>query len=206
MDLYQGQQNDYGDQGWGGYPDAQMSGLGSLTAAPMTYTPNLGPVGSGSSYWPGDVSMDAAALNYIGVTPDSLLLRPSTGTQAGDMAASAGAWDPNFQAGVKAFQGANGDTVDGWIGPQTRTSLAAAVTAANLKASPIAPPQPISPTPPAPDVPPPGVLPSPGGGGGGSPDLPPDLTPSFLSTTTGKVVVGLGVAAVLGGVYYWYTA
>ena len=191
-----------GDQGWGDYPDAR--GMGSLTAAPMTYAPSLASVGSGSSYWPGDVSHDALALNFLGFIPDQIMssVKPSTGSEAGDMAANAGAWDPTFQQGVKDFQDVNNDTVDGWIGPPTRTSLAAAVIARNLQSSPLVPPQPVTPTPPAPGVPPPGVLPSPFNP---QPYTPPAPAPGAQAAATPWLMYGGIAAAALAvvGVGWW---
>jgi putative peptidoglycan binding protein len=202
---------DYGD-GWGDYPDAQMSGqtigMGALWTPPLDYAPSTSSVGSGAAYWPGDVTADAQALNVLQYLSDTSAYwqpgtnspaHPSTGSQSGDMAASAGAWDPLFQAAVRQAQASFGDTQDGWIGPQTRASLAQAVAAWNQANSPIAPPQPVSPTPPAPDVPPPAVIP---GGGDGPGPAPSDggLT-SYL--TPKNIAIGLGALVVVGG-GLWY--
>lgn len=208
MDLSQG------SDGWGDYYDergmsgfVQMGDMGSVSNAPLLYIPNTNAVGSGAAYFPGDVSSDALALNYLGFIPDALLpqLARSTGTQGGDMANGAGAWDQVFQQAVRDFQGVAGDTVDGWIGPKTRISLGAAVGAKNLSASPVAPPQvlppvpvipgtpiiPIAPVPGSPLPSQPGVLVQPSGGG------------AFDNLSTGaKIGIGAAILGVLG-VGYW---
>lgn len=217
---------DYGD-GWGSYPDAQMSGvapqMGALWTPPLAYTPDLSAVGSGSAYFPGDVTGDAEALNVLGYLTDTdpywqsgtnQAVHPSTGSQAGDMAAAAGAWDPNFQAAVTRAEAAYGLTQDGWIGPQSRTALVQGVAAWNTANSPIAPPQPVSPTPPAPNVTPPAVIPTPVPGGGLLPPVPEpssnggggtDVGPGGIIgwfeglTTIEKVGLGVGALAVVGG-------
>lgn len=210
MDPNEGS-GDYGDNGWGDYPNAQMSGMGALWTPPLSYAPSTASVGSGSAYWPGDVMADAEALNVLGYLSDtsaywepgtSTPVHPSTGSQSGDMSAGAGAWDPNFQAAVKAAQAAYGDTQDGWIGPQTRGSLANAVAAWNQANSPIAPPQPLSPTPPAPDVPDPSVIP---GGGGPSPSPSEPAAPGSIQSylTPRNIAIGLGVLVLAGGAYYF---
>lgn len=205
MDMSQGY------DGWGEYYDERGMGgfvqqsMGSVSSPPLIYVPNLQSVGSGSAYWPGSVSNDAVALNYLGFIPDAILptLSPSTGSQAGDMGQSAGAWDQDFITAVKDFQGLAGVTQDGWIGPQTRTALAAAVTAKNLSASPVAPPMPLPAIPILPNGPPP-IAPVPGGGG----TLPGILVqPASQQTTEGlstnaKIGIGVGIAALLG-VGYW---
>jgi hypothetical protein len=222
-----GEGDDFGDQGWGDYPTAQMAGVGGMAALwtpPLSYTPSLTAVGSGSAYWPGDVTADAQALNVLGYLTDTdpywvsggnTAVHPSTGSQAGDMAASAGAWDPNFQAALKLAQAAEGATVDGWIGPQSRGDLANAVAAWNQANAPNAPPQPVSPTPPAPNVPPPAVIPVLPGNGGLLPPVPEPSNNGGGSTPTGpiawfeglstiaKVGVVAGAVAVVGG-GLWY--
>ncbi len=112
-----------------------IGGLGDIGGTPFVYIPDLAPVGSKASYFPRDVEQDAGALNFLGFLSDvdDANRFTSTGTQSGDMAQEAGAWDPGFKGGVTRFQAAKGLTVDGWIGPNTRTALALAVTQANAK-------------------------------------------------------------------------
>ena len=143
------------EDGWSGYPDERMGGLGDMAMAGLNYSPSFSDVGHGSAYWPGDVSADAAALNYIGFLPDvyAAQLNPSTGSQQGDMNGAAGAWDPNFRQAVTDFQDSAGLTADGWIGPNTRRALAVAVQAKNASDSPIAPPYIPPPVAPAPGIP-----------------------------------------------------
>lgn len=148
--------------GWSEYPDHSMGFLMALGAmGAFTYLPNLAPVGSGSAYSPGDTSDDAAALNYLGYYPDPLLQQHvgTSGSAADDMNNATGAWDPTFQTAVTDFQSTTpGLTVDGWIGPKTRTAILAAVTAKNAQPSPIVPVGPY--TPPASPIPvPPAVVP-----------------------------------------------
>lgn len=108
------------------------------TALPiLSYVPNLAPVGHGSdgTYWPGDVRQDWVALRFLGYQVNGGPIPDPGGgvSQAADSAAGAGAWNPTFQAVVKAFQGDNGLTVDGWIGPQTRQKLGDLVGAKNAQ-------------------------------------------------------------------------
>jgi hypothetical protein len=203
-----------GSDGWGDYYDERgMSGfvqMGSVSSAPLMYIPNTNDVGHGAAYFPGDVSNDALALNYLGFIPDDAIngLAPSTGTQAGDMAQQAGAWDGDFRSAVVTFQSSAGITSDGWIGPQTRMALGAAVGLKNASASPVAPPQvlppvpvvpttpiiPISPVPPSPGAPP-GVLVQPSQ---------PAAAGGFLSNLTTGEKIGLAVGGVaLLGVAWW---
>lgn len=171
------------EQGWSGYYDAGLGMSG------LDYVPSAADAGRGSSYWPGDTSGDAKALNYLGFFPDVYLEAHvgTTGSQAGDMGQNAGAWDPAFRQAVSDFQAVtSGLTVDGWIGPNTRRKLGEAVAKKNATESPIAPPfvpgviDPVSPVPPA-------VKPQPKqDDGGGFPWL----------------LAALGVAVVGGGAYY----
>jgi hypothetical protein len=111
------------------------------------------------------------------------------GDQAKDEAFKSGAWDPTFQVAVRDFQQIQGGmTIDGWIGPQTRSFLKAAVDAKNARELPNAPPQPIAPTPP------PGVSPNP------TPGPTPAAALGGMSTT---MLALLGVGAV-GAAYAVY--
>lgn len=185
--------------GMGGLGDVDI-GMGSLL-----YTPSTASVGSGSTYWPGDVSSDAEALNYIGYTTGPV--KPSTGSQQGDMAAQSGAWDGNFKEAVKTFQIDHLLTPDGWIGPKTRAAIGLAVAAKNASESPIQPPIPPSPAPPFPGlpIPPPAVIPGlsppmipqPGGGGGPAPS---HASPEPNYLLYGGVAVG--ALALVAGAYY----
>jgi hypothetical protein len=109
-----------------------FEGLGS-PAAPFLYVPDLAPVGSKSSYFPRSVSNDAAALNFLGFLSDFDVgdLVPSMGSQSADMANEAGAWDPLFRGAVGRFQVFAGITNDTWIGPMTRSNIAAKVLQKN---------------------------------------------------------------------------
>jgi len=165
--------------------------LGALVDLPFSYAPSLAPVGSGSAYWPGDVQEDLFALNALGFFPDDGTAVRSYGTQADDMANQAGAWAPEFRAAVASFQYSVNLTPDTWIGPQTRTALAAAVRAANAGA-----PVPVPPGEPVPVDP------------GGVPALPailPGTVPAESAPGMGvgtKIAIGVGVVALLGGGYY----
>lgn len=201
--------------GWSEYPDSSIGSLGMLgylgaigAMGSFAYAPNLGPVGSGASYYPGDTSADAAALNYLGFYPE-LYFKSHIGTegsQKDDMADGAGAWDPTFQTAVKDFQAsASGLTVDGWIGPKTRTALAAAVAVKNASAQPLIPPGPY--TPPASPLPtPPAVIPPfvPNVPVGPSPSPVSPSQPAAAKSDNTLLYAGAAVgAAVLGlGAYY----
>ncbi|MDB4884479.1 MAG: hypothetical protein JWL95_3245 [Gemmatimonadetes bacterium] len=167
-----------------------MMGIGVLVAAPFVYSPSLADVGHGSAYFPGDVSQDARALNFLGFMSDSALtsMRQSTGTKAGDMASNAGAWAPEMRAASGIYQTKKGLTPDGWIGPQTRGSLATSVAFQN--ANPGTLPAVI---PPGLNVPiQPGNVPVP------NPPATPGVTP--VASTTGDdtlLYAGLGLGAVL---------
>jgi hypothetical protein len=156
----------------------------------LSYAPDLQPVGSGSAgtYYPRDTSADAAALNYLGFFPDPMLSTHvgTKGTQAADMAAQAGAWDPEFRTAVTDFQQAYGLTADGWIGPGTRTKLAAEVAKKNANGGGIVPPIPNIPN--LPNVPN-------NGGGGGA------VQPASASSSN-ALLWGLGALAAVG-VGWW---
>lgn len=99
----------------------------------LAYIPDLAPVGSGASYFPRSVSEDAKALRFLGLAAGN----PGGGvSQAEDMRTKTGAWNVTFQQAVKAFQASpfgktQGLTVDGWVGPNTRKALGAAVASKN---------------------------------------------------------------------------
>jgi len=154
-----------------------IGALGAL--AGLDYNPSTASVGTGASYFPGDVSADAAALAYLGFLPAGVALLPSTGSQSGDMNAAAGAWDPAFRAALGAFQQTAGINVDGFIGPISRGKLKIAVDAKNA-ANP-SPPPPASP----------GVNPAP--------------APSSSSTTSkvGLALVGLGLVGAAATLFFW---
>lgn len=149
----------FSEAGYSGYYDARAeldSGrqgnigavfaddMGSLFDGPVAYSPNVGPVGSAAkgNYYPGDVTGDASALNYLGFLSDgdyNLDALTTRGSMSADRSAGTGAWFPAFQRAVRAFEAASGLPVDaGWIGPNTRRSLQNAVQAKNasLPASP----------------------------------------------------------------------
>lgn len=128
-------------EAWGGYmgdvATVSTLAIASRGMGALAYAPDLSPVGSGAAgtYYPRDTKADAEALNYLGLFPDALLAAHvgTSGSQKADMAAHTGAWSPAFQKAVKAFQAATGLGVDGWIGPGTRTKLAAKVAEKNAK-------------------------------------------------------------------------
>jgi peptidoglycan hydrolase-like protein with peptidoglycan-binding domain len=186
----------------GGYPDANrgaftMMGLGTMgqIGAPFAYVPDLAPVGSQSAYFPRSVASDANALNFLGFLGDNELasLRPSTGSQSGDMNGPAGAWAPAFRAAITRFQVSRGLTNDSWVGPATRTALLAAVTAKNLQ-------QPLPPVlPPSVPVPVlPGAVPA-------APAVLPGVLPAAKPADDDTLLyAGAGVGAVLLlGLGYW---
>lgn len=168
-----------------------MMGLGGFSA-PFTYSPNLAPVGSGAAYFPGDVSQDAAALNYLGYLADAdyAQLAPSTGTQAGDIGSDAGAWDPSFRGAIAHLQTDAGITVDTWVGPQTRTAIAAKVLLANANPGT------------TPSTPPAGVVPANPGSVPANPAVIPGVTPTSGTSTQTYVLAGAGILVVGGLLYY----
>lgn len=206
-DGYYDSSSDSGDSMQGMDPDAHsflaglcssgsdaISGMGDLncgtTSATCPYVPDLGPVGTGSNYFPRSVDNDAAALNFLGYGAGF----PGGGvSQAHDMANAEGAWDDTFQEAVKHFQGINGGlTVDGWIGPATRAALGKAVALANsLPRSPNALPTPKPP--PAPGLAPP--VPS------------PPSAPGVASAdhTKRNLIIGGGVVAALVAGYFLFS-
>jgi hypothetical protein len=163
--------------GWDGLPDEGYGydGMIGSIGAMHVYVPDLGPVGSGSqgTYYPRNTEEDARALGYLGFFDAFIDHTGTLGSQQADMANDAGAWDPAFQEAVAMFQASVGLPADGWIGPNTRRALAAAVLKKNAEGPmpsplPIPPPPPpplpnILPVPPSPiPVPPsPGPLPGP---------------------------------------------
>lgn len=154
----------YGDGYSSYYNEWDVIGNIVQSMGALDYTPDLSDPHVNGEYYPGATGQDAGALFYLGYMTEDDITRETTGSRAGDLAVSGGAWDPKFQDAVRNFQGANGVTpVDGWIGPVTRAALAAAVQAKNLGDQPNTPPfQP-------PNIPP-GGLP---GQPGQDPNLPP---------------------------------
>jgi hypothetical protein len=202
-------------QGWSGYYDSAdeaetggMSGfdfLGAIqeTDRPLLYIPDLAPVGGGAAYFPRSVDDDAVALNVLGFNAGL----PGGGqSQRADQANEEGAWDSTFRGAVTAFQQRNpaSGVADGWIGPNTRRSLAVAVAAFNLKApSPSPLPVPIIP----PGIPAPGgkTSPAPGVPVPAKPGAPSEIIPTIpgVSAETSKYLVyGAGGLLVLG-LGYW---
>lgn len=164
----------------------------------LVYIPDLAPVGSKSAYFPRDVERDAEALEFLEFLSASAnaAREPSTGSQAGDMANEAGAWDPNFRSAITRFQVAKGLTNDGWVGPQTRTALAAAVAFANANPGVLPAPPPPGVVPPVPINP--GAVPA-------KPAVIPGVTP--VNTKSGDdtmMYVGLGLGGLLLAGLGWY--
>lgn len=172
---YDGGGTDDGMSGFGGMGDAS----GWTNGDKLTYQPSLAPAGHGVGYWPGDTTADAVALDFMGYPSATAGNYRSAGSQAGDMASAAGAWDPQFRGAVMAFQQATGGGADGWIGPDTRQLLASSVASKNDAG---------------------GWQ----GGGGESPAAPaPDVGPSAPSSNT-TTLLGLGAAAVAAFGAWWY--
>lgn len=168
--------------------------LGSIGApGPFIYIPDLGAVGSKSSYFPRDVERDAAALVFLGFLSDvdDANRQVSDGSQAADIANEGGAWDPAFRSAVTRFQSSARITADSWIGPQTRTAIAAAVAAKN--AGGLALPVPSQPVPVSP-----GAVPA-------KPTVVPGVVPASSVTSDDTLMyVGIGAAVLaLGGVAWW---
>lgn len=198
------------EQGWGELYDERgsgggMAGLGAVDAAPLVYVPNLLPVGSGASYNPGPIGADAHALNFLGFIPDALLpqIPDTSGNVAQDQALETGAFNKVFRQAVTDFQQtAGGLTVDGFIGPKTRTALGLAVAAKNAQGVPTAPPFTPPVVPGVPGVPP--NLPVPGGM---LPPVPnPNVQPAAAQTDSGfptvPVVIGGAVVLALVAAYF----
>ena len=199
------------DQGWSGYYDSAQDdafpSMGDLSdfrmgelvtmGAPigLQYTPDLAPVGSKSTYFPRSVTNDAIALTFLGFDAGV----PGGGiSQQSDMNSGTGAWEPTFRAAVTAFQKANGLTVDGWIGPATRTLIKTRVDQKNATTPNV--PEPPKPTPPS-AIPPP----SPSNQVPVNPAVPGQPAPAtgLAALSTGaKVGIAAGVAAVAAGLYY----
>jgi len=176
--------------------------MGAMTigrVGTLVYVPDLGPVGSKSSYFPRDVEHDAEALSFLEFLSDvaDANRRQSTGSKGGDQAQVAGAWDPSFRSAVTRFQASKGLTVDSWIGPQTRTALAAAVVFRNLNPGRL-------PAPPSPGTVPP-VFVDPGGVPA-KPAVLPGVQPASAKTDDDQTMMYVGLAAgglVLAGLT-WY--
>jgi len=174
----------------------QIGFIGAMGAASqIAYVPDLAPVGSGASYFPRDVEQDAKALNFLGFLSDvdDANRFTSNGNQSEDIQNQSGAWDPAFRAAVTRAQAALRLTVDSWIGPQTRTALAAAVATKN--ASGFNPPLP-SPGVIIPVAP--GKVPVPPD----SPAPPGTVVVAKKDDTLMWVGIGAGVLAVGGLAYY----
>jgi len=177
-----------------------IGGLGDISGAPFAYVPDLAPVGSGSAYFPRDVERDAAALNFLGFMSDvdDANRAISKGSQAADIAASAGGFDPAFRAAVTRFQASAGLTIDSWIGPKTRAGLLQAVASANLRGLGGGP---------VPTLPP-AILPVNPGGVPVKPGPLPGIKPASAGTdadgdeTTTYLAIGAGVLA-LAGLGWW---
>lgn len=194
---------------WGTYPDARDDGYGvTLGSLPdqMVYVADLAPVGSGASYYPRDTMRDAEALAFLGILSEEELSQHvgTLGSAAKDMGAGQGAWNPDFQRALRVFQGRTGGrlTIDGWIGPKSRTVMVEAVTQENARRAAGRLPVPVPPAIPAPQLPPPGVLPTPVSP---SPAAPGGLAPVAAKDEDDTLVyVGVGVAvlALLGLGYY----
>ncbi len=118
--------------------------MGNIVTAPFDYHPNLGPVGHAATYYPGSIAQDVQALNFLDFLSDSAMpeVEDTTGGAAGDADAEKGAWSPVFRASISRFQAAHQLTADSWVGPQTRTALAAAVAFQNANPGALPPPTP----------------------------------------------------------------
>lgn len=202
------------DEGWSEFYDERntMTGLGAMGAMgavdnpPLIYTPNLNDVGHGASYNPGPISADAHALNFLGFITDNGMndVQETSGSVPTDMAQGLGAFGAVFRQGVTQFQQTNGITVDGFIGPQTRSILATQVATHNALVVPVTPPNILPPVPPAPNLPvpvpvnpiPPGVLPTPPGPGPAPAPQSQGMSPMMIG---GLVVGGLALL----GLGYW---
>lgn len=166
--------------------------IGSIVTAPFIYTPSLASVGHASAYFPGDVTEDMKALNFLGFLPDAAFpTLTSTGSQGGDEAQSAGAWDPAFRGAMGRAQTALGITADTWIGPQSRGALAQAVARHNLdpRPTPVLPPSvPVTP-----------------GGVPAQPAVIPGVHPASAQATDDTLLyVGAGVGALgVAGLLWW---
>lgn len=186
--------------GWGGYPET-IDGIGEV--GPIVYDPDTGDVGSGSAgtYYPRDTADDARALNYLGFMSDAELAAHvgTYGSQAEDMNASQGGWDPVFREAVTAFQGTRPSlgTPDGWIGPATRGALGEAVLEKNNGNYP-PPPNPN----PAPPPPAPGPLPNPPPIPNPNPPPPNPAPAPAANNTVRNVLLGVAGLVVLGVVGY----
>jgi len=171
-------------------------GMGSIgQPGTLVYTPNLGPVGSGPTYFPGDVEQDAAALVFLDFMSNvaDANRNISRGSQGADIANVGGAWDPAFRASTARFQAAKGLTADTWIGPKTRAALAAAVAFQNLNPGKLPPP------------PPPGVIPVDPGRVPAQPAVIPGLRPVAAGDSDDTLLyagLGVGALALLGVGWY----
>lgn len=189
---------DIGDFGAadGEYEMAGLRGFRGVVMTGLDYQPNLGPVGSGDAYAPGDVTADAMALNYVIGAVD--VPPPQQGKYG-----PGGAFDLDFQNAVKEFQLSAGLTGDGWIGPATRKALKAAVDAKNASGDQIVPAddQPLIAPNPTPDLPLPATV---------TPLPPPKPTPVHPTVPPAAgippLAMAVGVAGLLGGAYALWVA
>lgn len=199
------------DQGWSSYYDAaavedsgaalgalsdfRMGELVTMAGVGLQYEPDLAPVGSKATYFPRSVTADAVALTFLGFDAGI----PGGGvSQQADMSTGTGAWEPNFRAAVTAFQQANGLTVDGWIGPQTRKTIKLRVDQKNASTPNV--PEPPKPTPKE-AIPPP----SPSNQVPVNPSVPgqPQPATGLAALSTGaKVGIAAGVVAIAAGLWY----
>lgn len=181
----------FADVEQGGYSSYPVSSGGDFASGGMgafAYAPSLAPVGTASAgnYDPGNCDQDAAALTYLGFPAGT----PGGGNgQAADSASGSGAWNPQFQAAVRAFQASANLTQDGWIGPQTRSAILAAVSLKNNSQPAPAPNVVVPITPTVIDVVPVGPLPP-------GPAAPPKNDNTLL-----YVGIGLAAASLLATVY-----
>ncbi len=163
------------DDGHSSYPGMGevWAELGEVAApAPTSGYPTSGDPRQQAVNSPAQVRVDAANFRLLDYPA------PDTGN----------AYDPQFRAVVKSFQGREGLTADGLIGPITRTRLVQRVSALPGLV-PVSPPAIIPAPSGAPPIPPPAVTPA------------STLTAS-QSSTLKKVGIAAGVGGALLAAYY----